>query len=101
MLVQAESHSQHRCCLANLLARAAVQAGMRGRVTTQITTQNSWTRPGGHSQVIENMVELVGIEPTTSSLRTMRSPSYPPFLFNRLPLVQGKNSLNNWYVFGT
>ena len=26
-------------------------------------------------QVIENMVELVGIEPTTSSLRTMRSPS--------------------------
>jgi hypothetical protein len=29
----------------------------------------------GDSQVIENMVELVGIEPTTSSLRTMRSPS--------------------------
>jgi len=27
------------------------------------------------SQVIENLVELVGIEPTTSSLRTMRSPS--------------------------
>ena len=27
------------------------------------------------SQVIENMVELVGLEPTTSSLRTMRSPS--------------------------
>jgi integrase len=27
------------------------------------------------AQVIENMVELVGIEPTTSSLRTMRSPS--------------------------
>ena len=26
-------------------------------------------------QVIEKMVELVGIEPTTSSLRTMRSPS--------------------------
>jgi len=26
-------------------------------------------------QLIENMVELVGIEPTTSSLRTMRSPS--------------------------
>jgi len=25
--------------------------------------------------VLENMVELVGIEPTTSSLRTMRSPS--------------------------
>jgi len=29
----------------------------------------------GYSQVIESMVELVGIEPTTSSLRTMRSPS--------------------------
>ena len=28
-----------------------------------------------YSQEIENMVELVGIEPTTSSLRTMRSPS--------------------------
>ena len=29
----------------------------------------------GRLQVIENMVELVGIEPTASSLRTMRSPS--------------------------
>ena len=27
------------------------------------------------SQVVENMVELVGLEPTTSSLRTMRSPN--------------------------
>ena len=27
------------------------------------------------TQVFENLVELVGIEPTTSSLRTMRSPS--------------------------
>jgi hypothetical protein len=26
-------------------------------------------------QVVENMVELVGLEPTTSSLRTMRSPN--------------------------
>jgi len=26
-------------------------------------------------QLLENLVELVGIEPTTSSLRTMRSPS--------------------------
>ena len=34
-------------------------------------------RGGEHvpSEVLENMVELVGIEPTTSSLRTMRSPS--------------------------
>src|SRR5271157_5803974 len=30
---------------------------------------------GEYAQVIETMVELVGIEPTTSSLRTMRSPS--------------------------
>jgi len=28
-----------------------------------------------HPQVLENLVELVGLEPTTSSLRTMRSPS--------------------------
>ena len=27
------------------------------------------------AQVRQNLVELVGIEPTTSSLRTMRSPS--------------------------
>src|SRR5262244_1413591 len=32
-------------------------------------------REKGRCQVVENMVELVGIEPTTSSLRTMRSPS--------------------------
>jgi hypothetical protein len=36
-----------------------------------------WTSLGqngttGPLQVLENMVELVGIEPTTSSLRTMR-----------------------------
>ena len=40
---------------------------------------NNDTKPVGRReqvpQVIENMVELVGIEPTTSSLRTMRSPS--------------------------
>ena len=32
-------------------------------------------REGQVPQVVENLVELVGIEPTTSSLRTMRSPS--------------------------
>src|SRR5262249_23745901 len=40
---------------------------------------NNDTKPGAPNrlipQVVENMVELVGIEPTTSSLRTMRSPS--------------------------
>ena len=39
---------------------------------------------GKTSQVIENMVELVGLEPTTSSLRTMDSPAMQAFLFNRL-----------------
>ena len=29
--------------------------------------------------MLENMVELVGIEPTTSSLRTMRSAKKPQF----------------------
>ncbi len=29
--------------------------------------------------MLENMVELVGIEPTTSSLRTTRSPKKPHF----------------------
>jgi len=40
---------------------------------------NNDTKPRNESeevpQMLENMVELVGIEPTTSSLRTMRSPS--------------------------
>jgi len=47
--------------------------GQGGYATNRATTRV----PEGseHSQVIENMVELVGIEPTTSSLRTMRSPS--------------------------
>jgi hypothetical protein len=31
--------------------------------------------PGPGAKVLEGLVELVGIEPTTSSLRTMRSPS--------------------------
>jgi integrase len=37
----------------------------------QLCPKETETQP----QVAENMVELVGIEPTTSSLRTMRSPS--------------------------
>ncbi len=41
---------------------------------TNSDTKSSET-PGQVPQVIEKMVELVGIEPTTSSLRTMRSPS--------------------------
>ena len=35
--------------------------------------ERDWVLDG--LEVIDSMVELVGIEPTTSSLRTMRSPS--------------------------
>jgi len=45
----------------------------RGYDTNNDTKQP--VRDAQFKQVIENMVELVGIEPTTSSLRTMRSPS--------------------------
>jgi hypothetical protein len=43
-------------------------------------------------QVIENMVELVGIEPTTSSLRTMRSPIFPR--------LQSITYIQCWYIPG-
>ena len=42
---------------------------------TKHDTKRDAVTPKQVPQVIENMVELVGIEPTTSSLRTMRSPS--------------------------
>jgi hypothetical protein len=51
--------------------------------------------------LLKNLVELVGIEPTTSSLRTMRSPSNPRCFFSHLPNVRGKNSPNYWDVIGT
>ena len=47
--------------------------GLGGYATIHAT--NGLQEGSEPSQVIENMVELVGIEPTTSSLRTMRSPS--------------------------
>ena len=47
--------------------------GRRGYATNRATTGLSEGKQA--PQVIGNMVELVGIEPTTSSLRTMRSPS--------------------------
>jgi integrase len=43
------------------------------------------------SQVIENLVELVGIEPTTSSLRTMRSPFHPAFTISSLRSISTIN----------
>jgi len=48
-------------------------AGIQGYDTNNGTKQESAEQVP--SEVVENMVELVGIEPTTSSLRTMRSPS--------------------------
>jgi integrase len=70
--------------------RTALDALATGRRDTWAEGQDSGSKVGGYDtnndtkegwqdeqipQVIENMVELVGIEPTTSSLRTMRSPS--------------------------
>jgi integrase len=70
--------------------RTALDALATGRRDTRAEGQDSGSKAGGYDtnndtnqivameglpQVIENMVELVGIEPTTSSLRTMRSPS--------------------------
>jgi len=49
-----------------------------GGETTGYDTNNDTKREGKRKQVpqvIESMVELVGLEPTTSSLRTMRSPN--------------------------
>jgi len=55
-----------------------IVAGGQAGCDTRNDTNND-TIPGvgkeKSPQVLENMVELVGIEPTTSSLRTMRSPS--------------------------
>jgi integrase len=52
---------------------AEEDATPEGYVTTHVT--KAVPAPGNRSEMTENMVELVGIEPTTSSLRTMRSPS--------------------------
>src|SRR5215471_65347 len=66
-----------RAALDALATRRA--GGMNLRTETRGYDTNYDTKPrtetGQTPQVIENMVELVGIEPTTSSLRTMRSPS--------------------------
>jgi len=53
------------------------------------------------SEVIENMVELVGLEPTTSSLRTMHSSALRAFLFNHLLRSESKTKSVFWNVFGT
>jgi integrase len=67
------SHARLRAKRTALDALSGAGAGSQGYDTNNGTKQESdATVP---SEVIENMVELVGIEPTTSSLRTMRSPS--------------------------
>jgi integrase len=53
--------------------RTALDGISGSHVTNYVTKRENST--GQAPQVIESMVELVGIEPTTSSLRTMRSPS--------------------------
>jgi len=52
-------------------------------------------------QAIENMVELVGIEPTTSSLRTMLSPAHLASSFNHIEELEAGNGSIFWNVFGT
>ena len=66
-----------RTALDSLSTRRADMANLESK-TEGYDTNHDTKRRGRLSirpQVIENMVELVGIEPTTSSLRTMRSPS--------------------------
>src|SRR6202022_1452476 len=45
------------------------------RVTTQVTTQTSRLRAPDPSKLLGNLVDLVGIEPTTSSMPWKRAPS--------------------------
>ena len=58
----------------NALTVGNVKKDKQGSYDTNNDTKQA-SESEESSQVVENMVELVGIEPTTSSLRTMRSPS--------------------------
>jgi hypothetical protein len=66
-----------RAALDSLSTKWAERANSGGEAGSYDTNRD--TKRGGAEtvppQVLENLVELVGIEPTTSSLRTMRSPS--------------------------
>jgi integrase len=66
-------HYSHIRLEAKRAALDGISSAKCGYGTNHDTNAAQSRRQGG--QVIENMVELVGIEPTTSSLRTMRSPS--------------------------
>jgi integrase len=66
-----------RTALDSLSTRQAERANSEGE-TTGYDTNNDTKRDAAEvlpPQVLDSLVELVGIEPTTSSLRTMRSPS--------------------------
>jgi integrase len=67
------SHIRLAAKHAALDALATKKSIGRGYDTKTVTTGTKPVKK--ETEVVENMVELVGIEPTTSSLRTMRSPS--------------------------
>jgi hypothetical protein len=67
-----------KCKALDTLARGRLKEAYYGDADGGYDTNDDTKSAGAAGQglqVIENMVELVGIEPTTSSLRTMRSPS--------------------------
>ena len=66
-------HYSHIRLAAKRTALDGLSMGRAGYDTNHVTKRPE--AADADPQVIENMVELVGIEPTTSSLRTMRSPS--------------------------
>jgi hypothetical protein len=67
------SHVRMGAKRAALDALATKKPAIKGYDTNDDTKRDSGKDDA--LQLIEKMVELVGIEPTTSSLRTMRSPS--------------------------
>jgi integrase len=77
-MLQHYSHVRLQAKRTALDALSVMRPSVSGTKTRGYDTKHD-TKPEGRSeqvpQLVENMVELVGIEPTTSSLRTMRSPS--------------------------
>ncbi len=77
------AHYSHTRLQAKRMALDALASGRRdtaisGGAAVGYDTNSDTNRAARRKQapqMLENMVELVGIEPTTSSLRTMRSPS--------------------------
>src|SRR5439155_10888193 len=67
-------HYSHTRLAAKRKSLDALSMGRRASYDTNHGTKGG-SESGVAAQVLENMVELVGLEPTNSSLRTMRSPS--------------------------